>query len=146
MGRSTRYVSVTSCCEVTVRYNSLVGVPIFNIDKRPFAMLCAYNSSEHGRRYVSAAFQFHDGVALDADVSARRTRAVVFTCYRSVTPYTPKGISYDLQTGASLGVVILSAVLKRRMTLADKAKSLFISKCVTKFISRDIGTVLTARG
>ena len=29
---------------------------------------------------------------------------------------------------ASLGVVILSAVLKRRMTLADKAKSLFISK------------------
>jgi hypothetical protein len=30
--------------------------------------------------------------------------------------------------GASLGVVILSAVLKRRMTLADKAKSLFISK------------------
>ena len=31
-------------------------------------------------------------------------------------------------TVASLGVVILSAVLKRRMTLADKAKSLFISK------------------
>lgn len=29
-----------------------------------------------------------------------------------------------------LGVVILSAVLKRRMKLADKAKSLFISKYV----------------
>lgn len=28
------------------------------------------------------------------------------------------------------GVIILSAVLKRRMMLADKAKSLFISKCV----------------
>ncbi len=27
-----------------------------------------------------------------------------------------------------LGVIILSAVLKRRMILADKAKSLFISK------------------
>jgi hypothetical protein len=42
--------------------------------------------------------------------------------------YTPKGIQCDLHMGASLGVVILSAVLKRRMTLADKAKSLFISK------------------
>jgi hypothetical protein len=29
---------------------------------------------------------------------------------------------------APSGVIILSAVLKRRMTLADKAKSLFISK------------------
>ena len=65
---------------------------------------------------------------LDTDISARRTRAVVFTCYRSVAPYTPKGILRDLHMAASLGVVILSAVLKRRMTLADKAKSLFISK------------------
>ena len=64
MGRSTRYVSITSCCEVKVWYNRLVGVPIFNIDKRPFAMLCAYNSSEHGRRYVSIAFQFHEGCLL----------------------------------------------------------------------------------
>jgi hypothetical protein len=39
-----------------------------------------------------------------------------------------KGIPGDLHMGTSLGVVILSAVLKRRMTLADKAKSLFISK------------------
>lgn len=30
----------------------------------------------------------------------------------------------------AIGVIILSAVLKRRMTLADKAKSLFISKYV----------------
>jgi len=36
-----------------VVYNLLVGVPIFNIDKRPFALLCAYSSLEHGRRYVS---------------------------------------------------------------------------------------------
>ena len=64
MGRSTRCVSVTSSCEVTVWYNRLIGVPIFNIDKRPFAMLCAYNSSEHGRRYVSVAFQFHEGCLL----------------------------------------------------------------------------------
>jgi hypothetical protein len=64
MGRSTRYVSITSCYEVTVRYNRLVGVPIFNIDKRPFAMLCAYNSSEQGRRYVSVAFQSHEGYLL----------------------------------------------------------------------------------
>ena len=30
-----------------------------------------------------------------------------------------------------IGVIILSAVLKRRMILADKAKSLFISKLVS---------------
>ena len=38
-----------------------------------------------------------------------------------------------LLTGSSamfLGVIILSAVLKRRMILADKAKGLFISKWV----------------
>ncbi|KAH9989015.1 hypothetical protein BJV77DRAFT_1018997 [Russula vinacea] len=78
-------------------------VPIFNIDKRPFAMLCAYNSSEHDRRYVSA----------------------------------PNSIPCDLHMGASLGVIILSAVLKRRMTLADKAKSLFISN-----ISHELRTPL----
>jgi len=64
-------------------------VPIFNIDKRPFAMLCAYNSSEQGRRYLEG---------------------------------------HELSYLRAIGVIILSAVLKRRMTLADKAKSLFISK------------------
>lgn len=33
-----------------------------------------------------------------------------------------------METHYSAGVIILSAVLKRRMILADKAKSLFISK------------------
>ncbi|KAH9057814.1 Fph type histidine kinase [Lactarius vividus] len=72
-------------------------VPIFNIDRRPFAMLCAYNSSEHGRRYLEG---------------------------------------HELSYLRAIGVIILSAVLKRRMTLADKAKSLFISKRVTNFIFR----------
>lgn len=35
----------------------------------------------------------------------------------------------------AIGVIILSAVLKRRMILADKAKSLFISKCAIIHIS-----------
>lgn len=29
------------------------AVPIYNIDKRPFALLCAYNASEHTKRFVS---------------------------------------------------------------------------------------------
>lgn len=33
------------------------------------------------------------------------------------------------------GVIILSAVLKRRMILADKAKSMFISKYTSSFLS-----------
>jgi hypothetical protein len=35
---------------------------------------------------------------------------------------------YELQFLRAIGVIILSAVLKRRMYLADNAKSLFISK------------------
>ncbi|KAI0249154.1 hypothetical protein BJV78DRAFT_1284185 [Lactifluus subvellereus] len=73
-------------------------VPIFNIDKQPFAMLCAYNSSEHGRRYLEG---------------------------------------HELSYLRAIGVIILSAVLKRRMTLADKAKSLFISN-----ISHELRTPL----
>ncbi|KAJ2968558.1 hypothetical protein NUW54_g13181 [Trametes sanguinea] len=37
---------------------------------------------------------------------------------------------HELSYLRAIGVIILSAVLKRRMILADKAKSLFISKCV----------------
>lgn len=34
--------------------NIFAAVPIFNIDKRPFALLCAYNSADHPTRFVSA--------------------------------------------------------------------------------------------
>ncbi|TFY82873.1 hypothetical protein EWM64_g1139 [Hericium alpestre] len=78
-----------------------LSVPIFNIDKQPFAMICAYNSSEHGQRFLEG----HE-------------------------------LSYLRAIGES-GVIILSAVLKRRMTLADKAKSLFISN-----ISHELRTPL----
>ncbi|KAJ3714916.1 atypical/HisK protein kinase [Lentinula guzmanii] len=71
----------------TTRIQYALTVPIYNIDKRPFALLCAYNASEHTKRFVS--------------------------------------------------VIILSAVLKRRMLLADKAKSLFISN-----ISHELRTPL----
>ncbi|KIY43755.1 hypothetical protein FISHEDRAFT_77692 [Fistulina hepatica ATCC 64428] len=62
-------------------------VPIYNVDKRPFAILCAYNDAEHPHPYVR--------------------------------------------------VIILSAVLKRRINLADKAKGLFISN-----ISHELRTPL----
>ncbi|RDB26087.1 Hybrid signal transduction histidine kinase B [Hypsizygus marmoreus] len=73
-------------------------VPIYNIDKRPFALLCAYNVSDHTKRYLEG---------------------------------------HELSYLRAIGVIILSAVLKRRMILADKAKSLFISN-----ISHELRTPL----
>lgn len=73
-------------------------VPIFNIDKRPFALLCAFNVSDQTRRYLEG---------------------------------------HELSYLRAIGVIILSAVLKRRMILADKAKSMFISN-----ISHELRTPL----
>lgn len=73
-------------------------VPIFNIDKRPFALLCAYHVGDH------------------------------------TTPFLE---GHELSYLRAIGVIILSAVLKRRMMLADKAKSLFISN-----ISHELRTPL----
>ncbi|KAJ7058296.1 hypothetical protein C8F01DRAFT_932823, partial [Mycena amicta] len=68
-----------------------VVVPIYNIDKRPFALLCVWNASDQTKRFLEG---------------------------------------HELSYLRAIGVIILSAVLKRRMILADKAKSLFISKRV----------------
>ncbi|KAK2460915.1 hypothetical protein APHAL10511_007385 [Amanita phalloides] len=73
-------------------------VPIFNIDKRPFALICAYNLFEESKRFLEG---------------------------------------HELSYLRAIGVIILSAVLKRRMILADKAKSLFISN-----ISHELRTPL----
>ncbi|KAJ7510381.1 hypothetical protein B0H11DRAFT_1958755 [Mycena galericulata] len=73
-------------------------VPIYNIDKRPFALLCAWNASDHAKRFLEG---------------------------------------HELSYLRAIGVIILSAVLKRRMILADKAKSLFISN-----ISHELRTPL----
>ncbi|KAM6504265.1 atypical/HisK protein kinase [Amanita muscaria] len=73
-------------------------VPIFNIDKRPFALICAYNTSDQSKRFLEG---------------------------------------HELSYLRAIGVIILSAVLKRRMILADKAKSLFISN-----ISHELRTPL----
>lgn len=35
----------------------MVVVPIFNIDKRPFALLCAYNTADHVKPFVCSAFR-----------------------------------------------------------------------------------------
>ncbi|KAI0346588.1 hypothetical protein BDW22DRAFT_1323176 [Trametopsis cervina] len=73
-------------------------VPIFNIDKRPFAILCAYSTGERTTLFLEG---------------------------------------HELSYLRAIGVIILSAVLKRRMILADKAKSLFISN-----ISHELRTPL----
>ncbi|KAL4074816.1 hypothetical protein V8B97DRAFT_2089162 [Scleroderma yunnanense] len=73
-------------------------VPVFNIDKRPFALICAYNASDPSRRFLEG---------------------------------------HELSYLRAIGVIILSAVLKRRMVLADQAKSLFISN-----ISHELRTPL----
>ncbi|KAG8213069.1 Fph type histidine kinase [Butyriboletus roseoflavus] len=73
-------------------------VPVFNIDKRPFALICAYNASDPSRRFLEG---------------------------------------HELSYLRAIGVIILSAVLKRRMMLADQAKSLFISN-----ISHELRTPL----
>ncbi|KAK0204699.1 hypothetical protein DFS33DRAFT_1259732 [Desarmillaria ectypa] len=80
------------------RVEYALTVPIFNIDKRPFALLCAYNSSDSQKRFLEG---------------------------------------HELSYLRAIGVIILSAVLKRRMLLADKAKSLFISN-----ISHELRTPL----
>ncbi|CCM04966.1 uncharacterized protein FIBRA_07164 [Fibroporia radiculosa] len=75
-----------------------LAVPIFNIDKQPFALLCAFSTGER------------------------------------TTPFLE---GHELSYLRAIGVIILSAVLKRRMILADKSKSLFISN-----ISHELRTPL----
>ncbi|KAJ6631019.1 hypothetical protein B0H10DRAFT_1980407 [Mycena sp. CBHHK59/15] len=82
--------------QATIQY--ALTVPIYNIDKRPFALLCAWNASDHTKRFLEG---------------------------------------HELSYLRAIGVIILSAVLKRRMILADKAKSLFISN-----ISHELRTPL----
>ena len=76
-------------------------MPVFDVDRRPFALLGAYNST-HGEK------PFLEG--------------------------------HELSYLRAIGVIILSAVLKRRMMLADKAKSLFISKYVSSHVARRMAT------
>ncbi|KAH8100919.1 Fph type histidine kinase [Cristinia sonorae] len=80
------------------RIQYALSVPIYNVDKRPFAVLCAYSTGER------------------------------------TTPFLE---GHELSYLRAIGVIILSAVLKRRMILADKAKSLFISN-----ISHELRTPL----
>ncbi|KAH9945310.1 uncharacterized protein BXZ73DRAFT_38997 [Epithele typhae] len=80
------------------RLQYALAVPIYNIDKRPFALLCAYSTGER------------------------------------TTPFLE---GHELSYLRAIGVIILSAVLKRRMVLADKAKGLFISN-----ISHELRTPL----
>lgn len=88
---------VQSPLQALTSSSEFLVVPVFNVDKRPFLLLCAY--------VTKAAKHFMEG--------------------------------YELQYLRAVGVIILSAVLKRRMVLADTAKSLFISN-----ISHELRTPL----
>lgn len=96
--------------EVCIVDWALIAVPIFNIDKRPFALLCAYNAGDHTTPFVNS-IPSCESIVVDHD------------------PFQLEG--HELSYLRAIGVIILSAVLKRRMILADKAKSLFISKLVS---------------
>ncbi|KAF7773402.1 hypothetical protein Agabi119p4_5569 [Agaricus bisporus var. burnettii] len=80
------------------RIQYALTVPIYNIDRQLFALICAYNASDQTKRFLEG---------------------------------------HELSYLRAIGVIILSAVLKRRMILADKAKSLFISN-----ISHELRTPL----
>lgn len=60
----------------------------------------------------------------------RNVSCVIVHCATDfpLTPWFSQLEGHELSYLRAIGVIILSAVLKRRMTLADKAKSLFISK------------------
>lgn len=100
------------------------AVPIFNIDKRPFAILCAYSTGERTTPFVS--YIVPQWLPSHSYLSVGGTRVIVFTGYWYVN-IPLRGVTNIAERDLP-GVIILSAVLKRRMILADKAKSLFISK------------------
>lgn len=65
--------------------NLWLAVPIFNIDKRPFALLCAYNTHEHAKRFVRC--NIIDFVWLIFRLcQAGRTRIIILTGYRCHHP------------------------------------------------------------
>ena len=124
------------------------AVPIYNIDKRPFALLCAYSTGERTTPFVSSSHtpcpvpvwwgqSRNHGLMIADCVCVLRSRCGRISlrdtsCRTSVPSVSASGgavtqparIAHHIATG----VIILSAVLKRRMILADKSKSLFISK------------------
>lgn len=97
------------------------AVPVFNIDKRPFALICAYNACDPSRRFVSTAATL--GFLAYSFGSSRGMSCPTYVLLVGVL-----AIPTDDVFTIYAGVIILSAVLKRRMVLADQAKGLFISK------------------
>ncbi|KAG8869471.1 His Kinase A domain containing protein [Tulasnella sp. 331] len=90
------YERLPSCFKKMMPANTHYAM-MFNVDQRPYLLLCAYTL--HGSSH------FMEG--------------------------------YELQFLRAVGVIILSAVLKRRMALADTSKSLFIGN-----ISHELRTPL----
>ena len=58
-------------------------MPIYNIDKRPFALLCAYNANDHARRFVRPTKIFRLSYSYCSLVG--RSRAFLFTSYRYIS-------------------------------------------------------------
>ena len=83
------------------RMTNVLMVPIFGLNKQPFALLCAYSEP------------MEESTTLE-DIKEP-----------------------GLQYLRAMGTIILSAILKKDIMLADKAKSHFISKCVVHWARRD---------
>lgn len=90
-----------------VELRMLQVVPIFNVDGQPFIILFGY-TTDRTKHYLEGF-----------EMQYLRAIGMMFCLSSSYLALT-----------VGIGVIILSAVLKRRMKLADKAKSLFISKYV----------------
>ncbi|KZV74683.1 hypothetical protein PENSPDRAFT_662313 [Peniophora sp. CONT] len=107
-----------------------LAVPVFNVDHRPFAMICAWNTlREDDEAYARAAREPENAEDQgESEDLAAEMEEIDGAVGRGGGRRYLEG--HELSYLRAIGVIILSAVLKRRMTLADKAKSLFISKCV----------------
>jgi len=87
-------------------------VPIFNIDRNPFAM--------------SESKPFPSKTASRVETNDFLASVCAYTCEAQKEFLE----GYELKYLRAIGLIILSAVLKRRLTLADKAKANFISRVV----------------
>ena len=89
-------------------------VPIFNIDRNPFAM-------SESKLFVP--FDFCTSRRNQTNGSSLPSSSVcAYTCEAQKEFLE----GYELKYLRAIGLIILSAVLKRRLTLADKAKANFI--------------------
>jgi hypothetical protein len=103
--------------------------PIYNIDHNPFAL----GQSPTG--------WFPFSVPLLLSLLLPSSAVFAYTC--NVQKQFLEG--FELKYLRAIGLIILSAVLKRRLLLADKAKSQFICACAPLIVARSYHTDATCQ-